>query len=90
MATNESLTWFPVNLTDKAAAKAYEAFQEANKAARAKREALEAILKPKAQAKAPEGHEPVFSYRFGKISVAFRPKAEKAAGGSKASEGIAL
>lgn len=89
MATNSNLTWFPVSLSDKAAQKAYEAFQEANKAARGKREALEAILKPKAAVMAPEGHEPVFSYRFGKISVAFREKgAEKAA--SKASDGLTI
>lgn len=84
--------WFPVDVSsNKDAAKAYEGLKAANAKAREAREAFEKVAKPLLQSKAPEGHEPVFSYRFGKLSVGFRPAQPKAdKGTSAAADGIKL
>ena len=87
----EKLTWFPVNLSDPKATKAYEALKAANAKAREAREAFEDVARPMMQKHAPEGHEPVFSYRFGKLNVAFREKsAETGKGATTAVNGIKL
>jgi hypothetical protein len=68
----QQLDWYPVTLNDPKAKAAYQRLKDAQEVVRKEREKLEAILAPKAQKAAPEGTEPVFSYRFGRIAVAFK------------------
>lgn len=84
--------WFPVDVSSNPkAAKAYEGLKEANAKAREAREAFEAVAKPLLAKHAPDGHEPVFSYRFGKLSCGFRPVQAKAdKGGGAAADGLKL
>jgi hypothetical protein len=71
MATK--LKWFPVDTgTFKGQiAKTYEGYQKAQTAANEQRRELTAQLAKAIEAKTPEGSEPLFTYRFGKIAVAF-------------------
>lgn len=81
----EKLTWNEVNTADFKGElrKSYDTYKAAQVEATEARKVFEAAAMPLAAKKAPKGTEPVFSYRFGKVALAFRDESESR---SKASE----
>lgn len=78
MARNtEQLNWIPIKLTDVRLSKLYSDYKDAQKAANDARAAFEEEAVPKLQKLAPKGKEPVFSYRFGRLALAYREKDAK-------------
>lgn len=78
MATREKLDWSPVDTHGFKGKlrEAYDAYKDAQAQANDARKAFEAVAAPLAAKKAPKGKEPVFSYRFGKVALAFRDETE--------------
>lgn len=87
MAKNDNLQWLNVDVSTftPSVAKAYKAYKDHAAITRQKREEFENLFRAVAVkgGKLPEGTEPVFSYKFGKLSIAHAPvKAAKAKPGN--------
>lgn len=88
MPQDEKLNWSNVDMATlpKPLQKAYQDLKLAQQVAASKRDAFEEaanVVLQKAN-KVPQGKEPVWSYRFGKLGLAFRPvqpKRDKKPGG---------
>lgn len=79
METNEQvkLDWFEVEIDSlpPQAQRLYQSMTELNQQAANRRKELEAIVRERAATanQIPAGHEAIFNYRYGKMSLAFKP-----------------
>ena len=73
----EKLDWFVVEIDSlpAQAQRLYQSMVELNQQASNRRKELEAIVRERASQanQIPAGHEAIFNYRYGKMSLAFKP-----------------
>lgn len=75
MAKRDDLVWYDVDMTAHADSKPVAAHRKASEVFKAAGRDLEAFLTEKLRSAGhvPAGQEPLFSFRFGKVSFALRP-----------------